>query len=261
MRSIASCYNEHAIKVSDSYCSGPSNQPYLSPNLAPPCPNTVKSIYKATIPSQRRLLITLTWFNNRLGHGLTINVGDTASKLNANTQYRLSKRKGSKTFKACSSEIEVVWDVSDARYIDGPEPSSGFSVVVLVDSQLCLSLGDMNEQQNPTTPNFSLVSRSEVFVGTSSVYSTRARFSDKGLAHDILIKCNEEETGKQKGMRNPELTVTIDEKKTVQASGCAVFMFRTRSGLDCRLWFEDKVKERDDGFSLLICACNCENPH
>ncbi|KAE8713184.1 cytochrome P450 76A2-like [Hibiscus syriacus] len=291
MRSITSCYNEHAIKVSDSYCSGPSNQPYLSPNLAPSTPNTVKCIYKARIPTQRHLLITLTWSKNRLGHGLTINVGETASKLNPNT-HRPTKRKGNKTFKACSSDIEVIWDISDARYIDGPEPSSGFSVVVLVDSQLCLSLGDMNEQEDPTTPKFLLVSRSEVFVGTSIVYSAKAQFSDKGLTHDILIKCNEEETGKRQGWRNPELTVTIDEKKMFQVnrlrcnfrgnqiifldgllidmmwdlhdwlfnqtSGCAVFMFRTRSGLDCRLWFEeDKVKERDE-FSLVICAC--KNP-
>ncbi|KAE8676505.1 Aldolase superfamily protein isoform 1 [Hibiscus syriacus] len=162
------------------------------------------------------LLLTLTWSNTRLGHGLTIKVGETASKHDPSS-HRLAKRKGSKTFKACNSEIEVIWDVSDARYINGPEPSSGFSVIVLVDSQLCLSLGDKNiirtnEQQNPT-PEFSLVWRSDVFLGTTSVYSTKAQFCDKGLAHDILINYNEE--GKQKGFRDPELTVTIDEKKNV----------------------------------------------
>ncbi|KAE8711112.1 cytochrome P450 76A2-like [Hibiscus syriacus] len=301
MRSIASCYNENAIKVSGSYCSGPSNQPYLSPSFAPSTPNTVKCMYKASLSSQRHVLLTLTWSNNRLGHRLTINVGETASKHGPNS-HRLTKSKGSKTFKACNSEIEVIWDVSDARYVNGPEPSSGFSVIVLVDSQLCLSLGDMsifhtNEQQNPT-PEFSLVSRSDVFIGTTSVYSTKAQFCVKGLAHDILIKCNEEK-GKQKGFKNPELTVTIDEKKMFQVkrlrwnfrgnqiifldgllidvmwdlhdwlfnqtSGCAVFMFRTRSGLDCRLWLEEKnskleeqkLKERDE-FSLVMCAC--KNP-
>ncbi|KAL4325401.1 hypothetical protein GQ457_11G008070 [Hibiscus cannabinus] len=303
MRSIASCYNEHAIKVSDSYCSGPSNQTCLSPNLAPSTPNTVKCTYKARIPSQGHILITLTWCNNRLGHRLTIEVGETESKLNPNS-HRIAKSKGSKTFKSRSAEIEVIWDVSHARYINGPEPSSGFSVVVLLDSQPCLSLGDKNriiERRNPTTtPEFSLVSRIEVFAGSATgVYSTKAQFSYEGLAHDILIKCNEEAAGKQRGLRNPELTVTIDEKKmfTVkrlrwnfrgnqiifvdgllidmmwdlhdwlfnQTSGCAVFMFRTRSGLDCRLWLEEKssmfeqhrVKERDE-FSLVICAC--KNP-
>ncbi|XVF07735.1 hypothetical protein REPUB_Repub06bG0165600 [Reevesia pubescens] len=305
MRSIASCYSEHAIKVSDSYCSGPSNQAYLSPNLAPSTPNTVTCIYKAKISSQRNLLITLTWCNNLIGQGLMIGVRSlsTPSKFNSNS-HQLRKNKGSKTFKFCNSEIEVFWDVSNAQYFNGPEPSTRFSVIVLVDSEICLLLGDMNEelhvkkiqseqQQQQAAKKFSLVSRSENFIG-STVYSTKVQFCDAGLAHDILIKCS----GEEEGWRNPVLSVCIDQKKIFevkrlrwnfrgnqiifldgllidmmwdlhdwlfkQTSGCAVFMFRTRSGLDSRLWLEEtssssssleqKEKERAE-FSLLICAC------
>ncbi|MBA0759872.1 hypothetical protein Gotri_022684 [Gossypium trilobum] len=295
MRSIASCYNEHAIKVSDSYCSRPSNQPCLTPNFTPSTPNTVKCIYKAKICSQRNLLIALTWCNNLLGRGLTIAVGETPSKLDPNSHH-LSKNKGSRTFKACNSEIEVFWDVSNAQYMNGPEPSTRFSLFVLVDSQLCLSLGDIIHTNNEekATSNFSLVSRTEVFIGTTSVYSTKAQFCEEGLVHEILIKCNEEYEEKQKVWRNPELCVTIDKKKVFQVkrlrwnfrgnqvifldgllidmmwdlhdwlfnrtSKCAVFMFRTRSGLDSRLWLEEtnakfgEHQERGE-FSLLICAC------
>ncbi|XVF76267.1 hypothetical protein PTKIN_Ptkin13bG0252600 [Pterospermum kingtungense] len=294
MRSIASCYSEHAIKVSDSYCSGPSNKAYLSPNLAPSTPNTVTCMYKAKISSsQRNLLITLTWCNNLIGQGLTVNVGEnlsTPSEFNSNS-HQLRKNKGCKTFKSCNSDIEVYWDVSNARYINGPEPSTRFSVMILIDSELCLLLGDMNEEQQPA-PKFSLVSRSETFIG-STVYSTKAQFCDTGLAHDILIKCSGEE--EEEGWRNPVLSVCIDQKKVFQVkrlrwnfrgnqiifvdgllvdmmwdlhdwlfkqtSGCAVFMFRTRSRLDSRLWLEEKSsgleqmeKERPE-FSLLICAC------
>ncbi|XVE96494.1 hypothetical protein REPUB_Repub02eG0227100 [Reevesia pubescens] len=252
MRSIASCYSEHAIKVSDSYCSGPSNQAYLSPNLSPSTPNTVTCIYKAKISSQRNLLIALTWCNNFIGQGLTIDVGEslsTPSKLNSNS-HRLRKNKGSKTFKSCNSEIEVFWDVSNAQYINGPEPS------------------------------------------TSTIYSTKAQFCDNGLAHDILIKCS----GEEEGWKNPVLSVCVDQKMMFkvkrlrwnfrgnqiifldgllvdmmwdlhdwlfnQTSGSAIFMFRTRSGLDSRLWLEEKnsssleQKEKESAeFSLLICAC------
>ncbi|XVE61535.1 hypothetical protein DITRI_Ditri06bG0048300 [Diplodiscus trichospermus] len=295
MRSIASCYSEHAIKVSDSYCSGPSSQAYLSPNVAPSTPNTVKCIYKANISSQWHILITLIWRNNLNGQGLMINVGESLSaqsKLDSNS-HQLRKNKGSKSFKSCNSEIEVFWDVSNALYFNGPEPSSRFSVMVLVDSELCLLLGDMNEELQ-ATPKFSLVSRSENFTG-STVYSTKAQFSDTGMAHDILIKCSGEEEEERR--RNPVLSVCIDQKKIFQVkrlrwnfrgnqvifldgllvdmmwdlhdwlfkqtSGCAVFMFRTRSGLDSKLWLEEKCstsgsfeqeKERAE-FSLLFCAC------
>ncbi|XVF55656.1 hypothetical protein PTKIN_Ptkin06aG0054100 [Pterospermum kingtungense] len=268
MRSIASCYSEHAIKVSDSYCSGPSTQAYLSPNLVPSTPNTVTCLYKAKV-SQRNLLITLTWCNNLIGQGLTINVGgslSTSSKFSSNS-IELRKNKGWKTFKSCSSEIE------NSVYFSG-------------------DIKIQSEQQ--PVPKFSLVSRSENFTG-SSVCSTKARFCDKGLVHDILIKCGGDEEDEE-GWRNPVLCVCIDQKKVVQvkrlrwnfrgnqiifldgllvdmmwdlhdwvfkqtSGGCAVFMFRTRSGLHSRLWleekkssFEDQKEEEIAEFSLLIFA-------
>lgn len=146
MRSLATCYSEHAIKVSDSYCSGLSNQPYLSPEQSPSIPNAVTCIYKKLL-SQKSLWIALTWCNKLLSQGLSINISDSVSipsKFNANFHH-LPKTKGSKTFQSCNSKIKVFWDLSSAYYDTGPEPISGFYVVVLVDSELALLLGDMEE--------------------------------------------------------------------------------------------------------------------
>lgn len=300
MRSIAACYSEHAIKVSDSYCSGPSNQSYLSPKPTPSIPNAVTCIYRAKLSTQKKLLITLTWCNNLVGQGLIVNVGDnmsSPSKLNSNSQI-LQKNKGTKTFQVSgSSKIEVFWDVSNANYDAGPEPIEGFYVMILADSELVLLLGDKDEELDVKKyrtgiplAKFSLVSRNENFSG-KAVYSTKAQFCDTGIAHDILIKW-----GREEGSKNPVLSVCIDKKNIFQVkrlkwnfrgnqaifldgllvdmmwdvhdwffnptSGCAVFMFRTRSGLDSRLWLEEKNLEQNEqdkvGFSLLICAC--KNP-
>ncbi|XP_015057227.1 uncharacterized protein LOC107003418 [Solanum pennellii] len=128
---------------------------------------------------------------------------------------------------------------------------------------------------------FSLVSRQEHLVG-NTIYSTRAQFCENGSKHDILISCKGENEGKnidyqQQQHNYPVLSICIDKKMVIRVkrlqwnfrgnqsifldglfvdvmwdvhdwffnstnSGCAVFMFRTRSGLDSRLWLEDRDK-------------------
>lgn len=306
MRSIATCYSEHAIKVSDSYCSGPSRQPYLSPNLIPSIPNSVSCIYKARLSPQKHLLVTLTWCSNFIGQGFAINVcvdGNVSayaspSKFHVNS-HQLRDSKGSKTFHSCNSRVEVYWDLSNAQFDNGPEPSHEFYIIVVVDSVLSLFIGDMEDEESVKrlksgfpVAKFSLVSRCEQFSGRGALCSSKVQFCDAGTAHDILIKCS----GEEDGSRNPVLSVCIDNKKMFQVkrlrwnfrgnqtmfldgllvdmmwdvhdwffkeanTGFAVFMFRTRSGLDSRLWLEESNLKNngnelvDDQFSLIICAC------
>ncbi|XP_030534283.1 uncharacterized protein LOC115743582 [Rhodamnia argentea] len=301
MRSVATCYSEHAIKVSDSYCSGPSNRSCLSPASAPSMPNAVTCIYRSRLSNQRHLLITITWCNNFLGQGLAISIADDKSsppKCRANSR-QLQKRKGTKSFQSGNLRIEVFWDLLSAQFDSGPEPVHGFYVAVLVDSELGLLLGDMDEETDVIRlrtglprAKFSLVSRTAHFSGNSA-FSAKAQFSSSGTSHDILI-----EYACEQDSRNPVLSVTVDKKKIFQVkrlrwnfrgnqtmfvdgvlvdmmwdvhdwffdprNGYAVFMFRTRSGLDNRLWLEEKKldmeKEQDNvGFCLLICAC--KNPN
>ncbi|KAF5737479.1 hypothetical protein HS088_TW13G00360 [Tripterygium wilfordii] len=288
MRSIATCYSEHAIKVSDSYCSGPSSQAIQTPSLIPSVADSVICIYKAKLAESKDLLITVTWCSNFIGQGLIVKIGDANS-------HQLRIKKGTQAFQYLNFNVQVFWDLSAACYDPGPEPINGFYVVVLVDSELVLFLGDMEKEVvkiwKKELPVRKLVSRSEHFSG-NTVYSTRAQFCDTGTAHDILIKC----IGEDDRSKNPVLAVSIDDKKIFQVkklrwnfrgnrtifldgllvdmmwdvhdwffkqeSGFAVFMFRTRSGFDSRLWLEEKNSEKKEQekpeFSLLICAC--KNP-
>lgn len=301
---MATCYSEHAIKVSDSYCSGPSNQSYLSPNLSPSIQDAVTCLYKSKLSTKKQLLIKFTW-SNLLGLTITLSDDDNTSSNFTFTQNprQLRKSKVSKKFESSNSKIEVFFDLSNAKYGSGPEPISMFYIMVVVDSELSLRLGDVEADvelkrivSGYPVGQFSLVSRSEHFSGTG-LYSTKAKFCENGTTHEILIKCKGEEnrvTGKGNS-GNSGLSVWIDDRNLIQVnrlrwnfrgnqsifvdglvvdlmwdvhdwlfnqkSGIGVFMFRTRSGLDSRLWLEERNLEQQSietdrvGFSLLISAC------
>ncbi|XP_049407687.1 uncharacterized protein LOC125871138 [Solanum stenotomum] len=288
MRNIASCYNEHAIKVTNSYCSNPSNQVvYNIPSLQ----NVVTCIYKVKISSiEKQFLIKITWCC-LLQHVFSISISEKYTKNFKKVVTILDKSKGSQTIELYSSRFDIYWDLSNAKYEGGPEPINGFFVKILVNCEVGLILGDMGHEFELKKLNlddkfsrFGLVSRNEHF-SSSSVLVTKGKFSENGKCHDILIKNS-----------SSMLFVSIDKKSVIQVkrlqwnfrgnqtifldglvvdfmwdvhdwlcnpkSGCAMFMFRTRSGLDSRLWFDqeknleqnEEEEEEKDGFSLMICA-------
>ncbi|CAN4121404.1 unnamed protein product [Withania somnifera] len=296
MRNIASCYNEHAIRVTDSYCSNPSNQVlYHIPSVQ----NVATCIYKVKIATKKQFLVKITWCS-LLQHGFSISISDKFTN-NFKKLVTIDKSKGSKTAEFFCSRFNVCWDLSSAMYEAGsPEPINGYFVKVLVNSEVGLSLGDMGQEIELKKSNlddefsrFALVSRSEHFSG-SSVFSTKTKFCGTGTCHDIVIKCSStEDVNRFKNSSSAMLFVSIDKKSVIHVKrlqwnfrgnqtifvdglvvdlmwdvhdwlfndpkpGCAVFMFRTRSGLDSRLWLEEKNLEQKGedkvGFSLLICA-------
>lgn len=214
-------------------------------------------------------------------------------KISTNSRI-FRKKKGSKFFEAGGSKIDAFWDLSTARYDSGPEPIDGFYVVIVVDSKYGLLLGDNIDEETITKKfktsgisfsQFSLISRRECFSGNTH-YSTKAQFCDNGTEHDILIRCGNED---ESGYKHPVLSVCIDNKKVIRVkklqwnfrgnqiifvdgllvdlmwdvhdwffkptTGYAVFMFRTRSVLDSRLWLQEKVPKDEVEFSLSIYAC------
>lgn len=316
MRSIATCYSEHAIRVSDSYCSGPSSnsvQSFRSPirSRSSPGPAEITSTYRAKLPSGKQLLISLTWQNTFLRQGLIVDFSNPTS-WEFPSPRRLRKTKGTNSFQFSDMRIDVSWDLTFARFDGGPEPVSGFYVIVQADSEVVLLLGDaysdngngeeelLIDGKRPKAGNleFALISRSEQFFG-GTAYSTRVIFGGASTdrAHDVLIKCSQDEDGEDGGRKSPVLTVFVDGKKMFRVQrlrwnfrgnqtifvdgllvdtmwdvhdwffgpriGCAMFMLRTRSGLDSRLWLEKANLQGNEmektEFSLLICACNSDS--
>ncbi|KAG4968569.1 hypothetical protein AAZX31_12G171600 [Glycine max] len=295
MSDMISCFNENAVNVSHSSCSSYSNNACISPSVTPSTQNSVSSVYKTTLSNQKQLLITVTWCKSHSNQGLNVTFGEENNnplapsfRLNTNSRF-FRKKKGSKMLESEDSKVEVFWDLSKAKYDTGPEPVEGFYVAILVDAEIGLILGEDVAKKFKTRTllgNVSLLSRREHCSG-NAVYATKAQFCDTGTWHDILIRCS----GENEGLKAPVLSVCIDKKTVIRvkrlqwnfrgnqtifvdgllvdllwdvhnwffnpASGNAVFMFRTRSGLDSRLWLEEKIAQKDKDrveFSLLIYA-------
>ncbi|CAI9774573.1 unnamed protein product [Fraxinus pennsylvanica] len=296
MKDFAACFSEYTVQVSETSCSSNSNNSCMTPGLIPSIQNAVTCLYRTVLSTQKQFLISATWYKNNISQGLNITFGNdpsTTIKLNSNSRS-FRKLKGSKSLEFDNSKFEVFWDFSTARYHTGPEPVDGYYVLFTVDSELGLFLGDMVEEASikklktgTQMAKVSLVSRQEHFSG-STLYSTKAKFCEKGADHDISIHFS----GGNEGLKHPVLSVCIDKKmvfrvkkllwnfrgnQTIFLDGLlvdllwdvhdwfynpatsryAVFMFRTRCGTDSRLWLEEKLGQEDHEkveFSLMIYA-------
>ncbi|EPS62340.1 hypothetical protein M569_12451 [Genlisea aurea] len=296
MKSIAMCYSEHAIKVSDSYCSGsvPSNPIAPSSRPADSVRDSVACVYSVDLSSAgKRFLVGVTWYDTTQRPEFSIGICEFPFlPSNSGGYYRVRrKQRGEKVLEIDGLRFEVRWDLSRAEFGSGPEPRARFYVTVLVDSVGVLFLGDADSSPAAAAAKSSLISRSEQFSGMPS-YSTRAKFSETGSTHDVAIRYSgrEEEEGS-----GAVVSIWIDRRKVAEVKrlkwnfrgnetifvdglvidlmwdvhdmvcdptkGCALFLFRTRTGLDSRLWMEEEEKDSPEklGFSLLISGCKNKN--
>ncbi|KAL3623383.1 hypothetical protein CASFOL_032199 [Castilleja foliolosa] len=287
MKSIGFCYSEQAVKVSNSHSSSIQHDSSMA----------TTNCYIVKLSTGKQFLIKLTW--SKSGFSIAVSEYFPFCPSKKGEKYTLlQSARGTKCFELKSSKIEVYWDFCRAKYGSGPEPETGFYVLVLVESEMGLFLGDMEHEKQVVSgidsAEFKLISRCEVFSGYAC-YSGRARFCETGKCHDISIRFDVS--------RNSSLSVSVDEKSVVEVKrlrwnfrgnqtifvdgllvdlmwdlrdwlfgpllssssssrlGHGVFLFRTRSGLDSRLWLEEKkidVEKDDDqlnvGFSFMICA-------
>lgn len=320
MRDLVSCFSEHAVRVSETTCSSYTTNHLLQIPLSintrtkttattnPALQTSVTLIYKITLSSNKQLHVTVTWTSTQMGpQGLTISFGEDPSSSTAifklSTISRLfRKKKGSKSIELedDDSRIELFWDLSEVTYGEfDAEPINGYFILLMVDSEIALILGDLSrELASKKIKNGAciiakntLVSRKEHYSGTT-LYSTKAQFSENGAVHEISIKCS----GESEGLKQPVLIVSMDKRTVMKVKklqwnfrgnqtifsdgllidlfwdvhdwffssgngGLAVFMFRRRSGIESRLWLEEKLasgKKKEDQdkneFSLLIYA-------
>lgn len=193
MRDKFSCFSENSVSFSQPSSSSSSSS--ASTSLLPSIQNAVTSVYRTRPPStQKPLFITLSWTRSLiLGQSSLMIVfgpdpnpaspSSSSFKLISSSSRLFKKNKGSRRIEMENSHIEVFWDFSNVRFDHGPEPLDGFYVVLIVDQELVLFLGDMDEEAaekkfkccNQRSPQFSLVSRREHCSGIPSLSILRKK--------------------------------------------------------------------------------------
>jgi Plant protein of unknown function (DUF868) len=120
--------------------------------------------------------------------------------------------------------VALFWDYTLAKYGSGPEPISGFYVIVVVDSEFALLIGDTCEETvkklegTIKKAEFKIASRKEQVLGHVA-HTTRARFRDGGDEHEITISCSKKgDDDDDDGHPGEVLSVSVDNKRVVQVS-------------------------------------------
>lgn len=208
MKDFPTCFGENGVQVADFSSS--------SGNKA--AQNLVSCVYQCRLRG-KSCLITVTWSKNLMGQGLTVGIDDNSNQSLCKVDIKpwlFSKKKGSKNLEACSSIVDVYWDLSCAKFGSGPEPLEGFYLGIVCDRQMILLLGDMKKEalkKTCSTPSsYSaavLVSKREHIFGKKT-FCARAQFCYNGPVHDLLIECDTNAT------TDPCLTIRVDTKPLMQ---------------------------------------------
>lgn len=179
--------------------------------------NLVTCLYKIKLAGEYRLIF-VTWFKTLMGQGLSVHVDDPGCQLTCNVDMKpwlFWKKQGCKRFEIGELIVEVMWDLSSAKYGSSPEPHKCYFVAIVCDQNLVLLLGDMQREAlkklhaEQTAVQATLLSRRE-HVSGKHLYTTRAQLFESGSIHDIVIECH---TGTEK---EPCLSICVDKQVVVQ---------------------------------------------
>ncbi|CAD6217531.1 unnamed protein product [Miscanthus lutarioriparius] len=284
MRDFASCLSQSAAQVVHS--SSSSGQ------------NLVQCAYLARLRG-KPCVVTVTWTKVASGQAFAIAIHDYSNRCLCKMEVKpwlFSKRKGSKVMELDSGSVEIIWDLSAAKFAAGPEPLGGFHVALLYDLEVILVLGDLCKEEDHRVLSDALhsdavmIARKE-HVYAKKVYSAKARFLDIGQIHHISIECD------TAGVTDPSLEIRIDKKKVLHvkrlawkfrgnqtiyvdglpvevlwdvhdwlfgsSNGCAVFLFQSGHSMEKFLFRTCSQNEMEAqahrfGFTLILKAWKTE---
>lgn len=176
------------------------------------------SVYRTKIADNCRL-ITITWCNNSMLHGLSVSVeGETQYSCKIELKsWCFWRKQGSKRFMVDDGKaIDVFWDLKAAKFNNGEtEPTSEYYVAVVCDDEVVLLLGDLKKDAyrktgcRPSLIDPILVSKKEHIYGKKK-FSTRTKFQDKGKCHEISIECKNRGNGDSINGVQSEMEIRMD---------------------------------------------------
>ncbi|KAH7447820.1 hypothetical protein KP509_01G122700 [Ceratopteris richardii] len=157
-----------------------------------------------------------------MAQGLSVSLDYPTDRYRCSVDFKLWrfwKRQGSKMISMGNRRVEVFWDLSSAKYENGPEPQQNFFLVVACSDQIILLLGDLKNEamkkfqaQEPLA-EVTLLSRKEHVYG-KELYATRVQFHEKGPTHDVVIECHV-----QPLKAEPMLLFHVDNREVIRVTG------------------------------------------
>ncbi|KAM7274684.1 hypothetical protein ACFE04_016550 [Oxalis oulophora] len=210
-----SCFRPtSAVTTSDNHHYSPP--PFITGN-----PNLTTCLYHTNLG-----IFSLTWSNTLFGHSLHLqlhrhnNNSASSSPVSLSTHHHhhhhpLSlmtlfhlhikpftfwKKTGSKKLSLITNS-QIFWDLTRAKFGSRPEPQSGFYIVVVVENEIALIVGDLVKEGYSKTKSLNqgfdqaLILRREHVYGNNNsnkVYTTKARLNgrDREISIDCTVNCD-----------------------------------------------------------------------
>lgn len=177
--------------------------------------STVTCLYQANVAGFWRN-VSILWCKNLMNHSLHITIDSVGGESKFSCKIDVKSwpfwsKKGYKIFEVEGNQVEVYWDLRNAKFTGSPEPSSDYYVALISDEEVVLLLGDYKKKAYKRTKSrpalvdaMLLVRKENVFAKKS--FTTKAKFDEKRKENEIVVD------SVTNGGPNvdPEMRITID---------------------------------------------------